>query len=1041
MKYSHSSKILRMAAIVAAFAVAIGWPGALSGQTFGGSGNKPVIGNQTTALGVVFYGSTSPTVSPTGANWRTVAHLHIDTVAQVQWSFLGTFWRAQGVVRRSSPPPATIASGSTTLDFRYAHWAADGDSTRYFYDLQESCWQPIGVYRTDSIPVNISATGSTGAVCYEFTPWLDTDTDSLFVYQSGTWIAVGSGSGTGSGVDTFYRAGDSLYIVAGLDTFPVSAIEPDSAVYATLTTLADTAAAIRGDFPVAGTGTVISVGLALPTSVFDISGSPVTSSGTLTATFDTQANNSVFAGPVSGGPSTPTFRVPGATDVAAWGGITGTGTTPRIPYFSSSTALTSTPAMQYTTMGGLVLKNTQEPVSSTFISTQTFGADTTNWTRGTGWTFNGVAAIATAASGALTYSPTVTITSGNAYLVTVTQGGYSAGTVTIALGNVTLALPQYNVSNFSVLLRPTSSSGGFRFTTSTYTGTLDNVSILQITPASVLSSVELSSSTSKLLETIVPNTTTLIQGGSRFVTGINNLLQGSGAGADLVSGTGNIAQGPNAGARNTIGYNTIAQGPSAGVNNTIGGNWIAQGSFAGWQNTIGGNWIAQGNSAGGGNRIGSRWIAQGNFAALFNIDGSNWISTGYESARRWSDGTDGANFTNSVYVGALIRAGGTSGTRTNENVFGYAAIGNGDNTVTLGNISIIRHHLSGVGSLRLTSGTTAQRPVGGAGDIRNNTTWVGIDYHNGTAWRRLLDLPDATPTAQHSPVFSSGAWTTGATGIYGGSGSIANNTAATLVANGFFRFVGANGTEVISMKDGTTAGLGSVALYSTRLAYIYGGDSTALWGARVQVKNPTTSLAGLLELHEARNNGTNSAKIQAPANLAADYTLTTPPDDGGDRDVLMTDGSGVTSWKTNPRAEINATATRHYTLTSSATNYTVDTLSSAFLTEFTYSAGVLTYIGTATRRFLINYSLSIATDDSVLLSAGIDKNGAGPLTSTRQAASIGTTTGYAATANISGSGIVGLATSDTVKIVIQSDGAGAPIASVRFASFTLTPID
>jgi len=345
MKYSHSYKILRMAAILAAFAVAIGWPGALSGQTFGGSGNKPVIGNQTTALGVVFYGSTSPTVSPTGANWRTVARLHIDTVAQVQWSFLGTFWRAQGVVRRSSPPPATIASGSTTLDFRYAHWAADGDSTRYFYDLQESCWQPIGVYRTDSIPVNISATGSTGAVCYEFTPWLDTDTDSLFVYQSGTWIAVGSGSGTGSGVDTFFRAGDSLYIVAGLDTFQSIAIQDYTRLQndSVLVYFRDSLEIGRDTIPIVagggGAGTVTSVGLALPTSVFDISGSPVDSSGTLTATFDTQANNSVFSGPVSGGPSAPAFRVPGATDLAAWGGITGTGTTGTIPVFTSSTAI------------------------------------------------------------------------------------------------------------------------------------------------------------------------------------------------------------------------------------------------------------------------------------------------------------------------------------------------------------------------------------------------------------------------------------------------------------------------------------------------------------------------------------------------------------------------------------------------------------------------------------------------------------------------------------------------------------------------------
>lgn len=57
-----------------------------------------------------------------------------------------------------------------------------------------------------------------------------------------------------------------------------------------------------------GGGTVTSVGLSLPSSVFNITGSPVTTSGTFTVTFDTQAPNLVFAGPASGVAATPTFR-------------------------------------------------------------------------------------------------------------------------------------------------------------------------------------------------------------------------------------------------------------------------------------------------------------------------------------------------------------------------------------------------------------------------------------------------------------------------------------------------------------------------------------------------------------------------------------------------------------------------------------------------------------------------------------------------------------------------------------------------------------
>ena len=52
---------------------------------------------------------------------------------------------------------------------------------------------------------------------------------------------------------------------------------------------------------------VTSVGLSLP-SEFTISGSPVTSTGTLTGSWAAQSANTVFAGPSTGGPATPTFR-------------------------------------------------------------------------------------------------------------------------------------------------------------------------------------------------------------------------------------------------------------------------------------------------------------------------------------------------------------------------------------------------------------------------------------------------------------------------------------------------------------------------------------------------------------------------------------------------------------------------------------------------------------------------------------------------------------------------------------------------------------
>jgi hypothetical protein len=54
-------------------------------------------------------------------------------------------------------------------------------------------------------------------------------------------------------------------------------------------------------------GTVTSVGISAP-SIFSVSGSPVTSSGTLSLTLATQAANIVWAGPTTGSAAAPTFR-------------------------------------------------------------------------------------------------------------------------------------------------------------------------------------------------------------------------------------------------------------------------------------------------------------------------------------------------------------------------------------------------------------------------------------------------------------------------------------------------------------------------------------------------------------------------------------------------------------------------------------------------------------------------------------------------------------------------------------------------------------
>ncbi len=122
-----------------------------------------------------------------------------------------------------------------------------------------------------------------------------------------------------------------------------------------------------GAITIAATNTgVTSVGLAMP-SIFSVTNSPVTSTGTLTAALTTQTAATFFAGPTSGSAVTPTFRPLAATDIPDLSGsYIVNGTSPQIPanfYISGNGSL----------CGQLRLRGT-----STGLSTFQAGAQGTN---------------------------------------------------------------------------------------------------------------------------------------------------------------------------------------------------------------------------------------------------------------------------------------------------------------------------------------------------------------------------------------------------------------------------------------------------------------------------------------------------------------------------------------------------------------------------------------------------------------------------------------------------------------------------------------
>ena len=341
------------------------------------------------------------------------------------------------------------------------------------------------------------------------------------------------------------------------------------------------------------------------------------------------------------------------------------GTSEQITYFNGTNSVTGdanltwsaanrTLGINTTTTSGanIIIKNTQEPVrDAAWLPNQTFGADTTNWTRGTGWTFNGTQAVATAATGALTYTTLPdTIIAGRAYVVTYTLAGYSAGTVTVALGNVGLTLPTYNVTGNAVLLLPTSATGGFRFTTSTFTGNLDNISISETrNPAPPIFSGQDNSSNTLYSPLRMPDAVTIgFGGGGQYTTALEgNVFFGVNSGFSNTIGTRNNFFGYQAGYRNTIGANNNFFGYDVGYNNTFGNNNNFFGFRTGYTNTVGGLNNFFGYEAG-----------------YLNTTGSNNNFFGYEAGRANTTGSENNLF---GYQAGRISNGG------NNNFFGFQA--------------------------------------------------------------------------------------------------------------------------------------------------------------------------------------------------------------------------------------------------------------------------------------------------------------------------------------------------------------------------------
>ena len=247
----------------------------------------------------------------------------------------------------------------------------------------------------------------------------------------------------------------------------------------------------------------------------------------------------------------------------------------------------------------------------------------TNWSVGSG--------VATHVAGNNTFSLangflTTAPVAGNYYQITFSINTTATGTpgFSVAFGGTT-ATPVYGVNadgnqTTQVVVVQAANTGALTFTpnNTAWTGTIDNVSVKQITPSAIAQTIRNADGTVGME----------IRAGG---TGLNNTFVGKDSGLYNTSGSFNSAQGALALLSNTTGSNNSAQGYQALRSNTTANQNSAQGALALYSNTTGASNSAQGYQALYSNITGASNSAQGVNALYSNTTGSQNSAQGVQA--------------------------------------------------------------------------------------------------------------------------------------------------------------------------------------------------------------------------------------------------------------------------------------------------------------------------------------------------------------------------------------------------------------------------
>jgi microcystin-dependent protein len=319
---------------------------------------SPLIANGTLtvgwanqALNTVLAGPTSGSAAPTfralvAGDIPNIDGTKIELASNVNGDLMyynGTDWvrlgvgtnnqvlSSNGTIPGWSAPPSSLPSGTTDQTLRYSGSAWVANATVFAnaagkLTLGDATTNPgtIDLYDVSGGQKLTLQSANLAANSTYTIP--DAGTTANFVMSEG--VQTINGAKTLTGVTTFtdniaiqgttakelriYEPSGSGSDYTG---FKAAAMTTGTTLIYTLPTTVGTAGQVLSAFDGAGTlswvngasGTVTSVGISLPTTVFT-NGSAVTSTGNLSATFNTQTANTIFAGPTTGSAAVPAFR-------------------------------------------------------------------------------------------------------------------------------------------------------------------------------------------------------------------------------------------------------------------------------------------------------------------------------------------------------------------------------------------------------------------------------------------------------------------------------------------------------------------------------------------------------------------------------------------------------------------------------------------------------------------------------------------------------------------------------------------------------------